>query len=74
MLFGLPLKLIGRGNDDDALFEILDGTGRVAVVHLIWAKKQERLPFPGTEISENIKAFYERRMRPEHEEWKNGQG
>ena len=74
VLFGLPVKLIGRGNGDDALFEILDGTGRVAVVHLTWAKKQERLPFPGTEIFENIEAFYERRIRPEHEEWKNAQG
>lgn len=35
-LYGLPVDLIGRGNGDDCLFEIQDGTGRVAVVHLVW--------------------------------------
>ncbi|OPY13237.1 MAG: hypothetical protein A4E66_00841 [Syntrophus sp. PtaB.Bin001] len=33
-LYGLPVRLIGRGNGDDALFEILDGSNRIAVVHL----------------------------------------
>jgi hypothetical protein len=40
----LEAKLIARDNGDDALFQILDGSGRVAVVHLTWAKSQERLP------------------------------
>ena len=33
-LFGVSARLIGRGNGDDALFEFLDGSARVAVVHL----------------------------------------
>src|SRR5689334_17305269 len=39
-LHGKKVRLIGRGNGDDALFEILDGTGRVAEVHLVWQGRQ----------------------------------
>ena len=69
-LYGVPVKLIGRhGGSDDALFELLDGSGRVAVVHLTWAKSQERLPWPVTTIYESLEAWAEQWMRPEHEEW-----
>ena len=50
VLYQLPVRLIARGEGDDALFAILDGTHRVAMVHLTWAKHQERLPWPGTAI------------------------
>ena len=34
-IFGLALRLIGQqGSTDDTLFELLDGSGRVAVVDL----------------------------------------
>ena len=72
-LYGIPVKLIGRhGGSDDALFELLDGSGRVAVVHLTWAKSRERPPWPGAIIYESLEAWAEQRMRPEHEEWAAG--
>ena len=69
VMYGLPAKLIARGNGDDALFQVVDGSGRVAVVHLTWAKDQERLPWPATTIYKSIEAWSEQCMRPEHDEW-----
>ena len=70
-LFGLPIRLIGRGQGDDALFELLDGTCRVAVVHLTWAKATEQLPWPVTDIYSNLQEWVEKCMQPEHEAWKD---
>jgi hypothetical protein len=50
-LFGIPVAAIGRRYDqDDVLFELLDGSGRVAEVHLTWAGEHERPPWPGTAL------------------------
>ena len=68
VMHGLPTKLIARGEGDDALFQILDGSERVAVVHLTWRKGQEQLPWPITEIYEDIAAFVSDRMIPENRE------
>jgi hypothetical protein len=58
VLYGLPVRMIGRdGASDDTLFEILDGSGRLALVHLTWAKGQERLPWPGTSLYPSFEAF-----------------
>jgi len=69
VLYGVPVKLLARGNGDDALFEILDGTGRVADVHLTWAQSEERLPLPGTDIYCSLQEWIEKVMIPEHQEW-----
>lgn len=69
VIFGLPARIIGRGNGDDALFEILDGTGRVAVVHLVWSKGPQVPPWPSTTIFASLQAFVDDCMRPEHAEW-----
>lgn len=69
-LYRVPVKLLGRhGGSDDALFELLDGSGRVAVVHLTWAKGPEAPPWPGTAIYESLDAWAEQCMKPEHEAW-----
>ena len=68
-MFQVPVRLIGRGNGDDALFQILDGSGRVAVVHLTWSKSQERLPWPATTVFLNLKEWADTCMLPEHQEW-----
>lgn len=73
VLYGVPVKLIGRHDgSDDALFEFLDGSGRVAVVHLTWARGAERPPWPMTAIYGSLAAWAEQRMRPEHEAWAAG--
>lgn len=68
-MFQLPVRLIARGNGDNALFEILDGSGRVAEVHLTWSKSQERLPWPISSIYQNLEEWVEKVMIPEHREW-----
>jgi hypothetical protein len=68
-MYQVPAKLIARGNGDDALFQILDGTGRVADVHLTWAKGQERLPWPITTIYGSLEEWAEKVMLPGHREW-----
>ena len=70
VMFGLPVCLIGRDQGDDALFEILDGSGRVAVVHLTWSKAREVPPWPGTTLYSNIEEWAQRCMLVEHQEWK----
>jgi hypothetical protein len=65
-LHGIETRLIARGNADDALFELLDGTGRYAVVHLTWARHPEPLPWPATELYNSLTSFVNERMIPEH--------
>jgi hypothetical protein len=36
------------------LFQFLDGSGRVAEVHLTWAGERERLPWPGTRLFDSF--------------------
>lgn len=67
VMYGVPARMIARHDaSDDTLFELLDGSGRVAVVHLTWAKRRERLPWPGTDVYPSLRAFAEERMLPEH--------
>ena len=73
VMYGLPVRMIGRdGGSDDTLFEMLDGTGRFALVHLTWAKRQERLPWPATVIYPNFEAFKTERMIPQNREYIEG--
>jgi hypothetical protein len=59
-LFGLPVAAIGRRYDqDDVLFEILDGSGRVAEVHLTWAGEREKPPWPGTVLFDSFAEWVE---------------
>ena len=67
-LYQVPVQLLARGNGDDCLFEILDGTGRVAQVHLVWQGPQ-RPPWPSSQIYPNIQTWRAESMLPEHKEW-----
>ena len=59
-LFGLPVAATGRRYDqDDVLFQLLDGTGRVAEVHLTWAGERERPPWPGTALFDSFAGWVE---------------
>ena len=65
-LHGIETRLIARGNSDDALFKLLDGSGRYAVVHLTWARHPEPFPWPVTEVFDSLESFVRDRMIPEH--------
>jgi hypothetical protein len=64
-LHGLPVRLVARGPGDDALFELLDASGRYAVVNLTWAKHPEITPLPATEFYDSIDVFTTKRMVPD---------
>lgn len=68
-MYQIPARLIARGNGDDALFQILDGSERVAVVHLTWSKSQEHLPWPITSIYASIEEFIKEVMLLENKDW-----
>ena len=73
VMYGLSVRMVGRdGGSDDTLFEILDGSGRLALVHLTWAKGQERLPWPGTSIYPNFEAFAAEVMIPKSRDYLEG--
>lgn len=68
-MYQVPATVIARGNGDDALFQILDGSNRVADVHLTWAGGRAKLPWPITTIYCNLDEWVERVMKQEHREW-----
>jgi hypothetical protein len=70
VLHGVPVRPVGRRQDcDDVLFELLDGSGRFAVVHLTYAMHRESDPrWPDTTLFESWQQF-ERRMRDDHADW-----
>ena len=67
-LHGSKVSAIGcRGDNDDVLFEIQDGVGRYAVVHLSWSSKPETPPWPHTTYFETLEAWIEKCMKADHD-------
>jgi hypothetical protein len=70
-LFGLPVAAVARRYDqDDVLFEVLDGSGRVAEVHLTWAGEREQPPWPSTALFDSL-ADWAAAVRAEYPELQN---
>jgi hypothetical protein len=69
VLTGANLTVFARRQDrDDVLFVLSDG--RVAIVHLTYSRKRERLPdFPRTRLYETLDRFVEKAMKPAHRDW-----
>ena len=69
-LFGIPARPIGCRQDcDDFLFELLDGTKRLARVHLTFAQHPEPDPrWPQTSIFTERDQFLQT-MRADAEDW-----
>lgn len=71
VLFGIPVRAIATRQDcDDVLFELLDGSGRFAVVHLTYAQHPEPGPrWPQTTLFKNWEHFERDGMRADHADW-----
>jgi hypothetical protein len=71
VLYGIPVRRVAHRQDcDDCLFELLDGTGRYAVVHLTYARHPEPDPmWPETRIYEGLRHFEHECMAIEHAKW-----
>jgi hypothetical protein len=70
-LYGLPVQAVGRRQGcDDVLFTLVDGTSRVAVVHLTWTRNPpERPPWPETSLYSTFSEWVTDCMRPDHEDF-----
>lgn len=68
-MYGLPVGLIARGHGDEALFEILDGSGQVVDVHLTWGKPQERMPWLWATIYRSFDEWAATGMVRDHNDW-----
>jgi hypothetical protein len=57
-----------RKDRDDFAFALPDG--RLAVVHLTWARREAMPPdHPTTDLFDSVEAFVEQCMKPQHEDW-----
>lgn len=57
-LYGVPVMAIGRrDNQDDVLFQVLDGSGRVADIHLTFEGKGAVSPCPWIGFCGNFNAW-----------------
>jgi hypothetical protein len=66
-LFGVEVRAIGQGFCDDVLFQLHDGSTRVAVVHLTWAGRVEADPrWPDTVIYDSLQDWVDRGMKPDN--------
>ena len=63
VLYGIPVAALARRHDaDDVLFALLDGTGRVAEVHLTWAAEADP-KWPAAQLFADLQAWEERAER-----------
>jgi hypothetical protein len=69
-LYGIPVAAIGNhGGCDDVLFQLLDGTGRVAVVHLTWSQHSQEPPWPSSFMFDDFGTWAEECMKADHAEY-----
>jgi hypothetical protein len=65
-LYGLPVSALASRDDcDDVLFQLEDGSGRVAVVHLTW-RKESGADWPHTTFLPDLRSFVEDVMAKDH--------
>jgi hypothetical protein len=65
-LVGIPVHAVAERQDcDDVLFQLLDGSGRMVVVHLTYSVNVSPA-WPTTEFFQNFSAWVEERMHPDH--------
>ncbi len=71
VLAGRRAVAVGRRQDnDDVLFFLPDGPEPLAVVHLTWAGRQERVPnCPRTRFYRSVEAFVTECLEPDHRDF-----
>jgi hypothetical protein len=71
VLFAMPVRPIAKRQDcDEVLFELLDGSGRYAVVHLTYAQHLEPDPrWPETRVFGSWDGFVRECMQADHANW-----
>lgn len=67
VLFGRPTRALARRHDQDDVLYAVGSPSQVAVVHLSYAANPDQPPWPSTTLFDNLMAFIEGRMKPDHE-------
>ncbi|MFN2613902.1 MAG: hypothetical protein ABR552_03675, partial [Actinomycetota bacterium] len=68
ILFQRLAKALARRLDQDDVLYAVESPSEVAVVHLSYAAKPDQPPWPSTTLFDNLTAFIETRMKPDHDE------
>jgi hypothetical protein len=72
-LFGVPAEPIGYRSDcDDIAFRLLDGSDRIAVVHLTYSSNWPAASYPRTKIYDTMERWIGECMQPDHEVYADG--
>lgn len=67
ILFGVTAKAIAKsGAADDVLFLLNDG--RAAIVHLVWAGRKQKPPWPRTKIYDSLDSVL-KALNEEYKDW-----
>jgi hypothetical protein len=69
VLFGRSAMALARRSDQDDVLFAVDNPSQFAVVHLSYAARPDRPPWPDTICFDDVETFVEGRMRPDHEEY-----
>ena len=69
VLFQRPARAIARRYDQDDVLYAIENPSQLAVVHLSYAAKPDRPPWPSTSLFDDIAAFIQERMNPDHDDY-----
>ena len=69
LLFQRPTRALARRYDQDDVLYAVGSPAQLAVVHLSYAAKPDQPPWPSTTLFDNLTAFIEGRMKPDHDEY-----
>jgi hypothetical protein len=67
VLFQRPTRALARRHDQDDVLYAVGSPSQLAVVHLSYAAKPDRPHWPSTTLFDNLMAFIEGRMKPDHD-------
>lgn len=69
LLFQRPSRALARRYDQDDVLYAVGSPSQLAVVHLSDAAKPDQPPWPLTTLFDNMTAFIDGRMKPDHDEY-----
>jgi hypothetical protein len=72
VLYGRPVRVVGRRYDCDDILLAVSEPEQLAIVHLSYASHPDRPPWPSTTVFENIPEFIEKAMKPDHADYGTG--
>jgi hypothetical protein len=69
VLFQRQVKTLARRYDRDDVLYAVENPSQLALVHLSYAAKPDRPPWPSTTLFDDLIGFIDARMKPDHDEY-----